>query len=327
MAHQLVPRVSYYLSRVGSDEEVALCELGLRCAMVLGSDREVGAAANNLGIAHGRRGRYEAAMTAFRTSLEHCIRADHRLGASRAQSNIALVLDRTGHTAEAASLLEVLLADLAEWAEPEEALNDLNTLANCYTHLGRHPDALRTAHRLQEVAETLHSPLHLGLAEDAIGSAYLDLGQPEEACEALERARQLYLDTGDPAAGPGPAETSAWRTSRPGGPSVPGRSGSTACASSTPWAPRTVVPSPARRCCTCWRTCRRDSEAEAVAQGPEGCRVTADSRGLSMRTAACELPPAVLPRVSRPGRARGPPVPGIRGEATPGAPPSPAPPG
>lgn len=196
-AHRLVPRLTYYLSRIGSDEEITLSELGLRCATALGSHEAIAMAANNVGVARGRAGQYDAAMAAFRAVRTHFRLAGHRLGVSRATGNIALVLDLTGHRTQAVVLLEGLLADQADWAPPEEMLNGLNNLANSYAHLERFPEALRTIQRYESVARVESRPLFRARAEDSRGSIQLTQGQPEEACRSFARAREFYRAAGN----------------------------------------------------------------------------------------------------------------------------------
>jgi tetratricopeptide (TPR) repeat protein len=196
--HRLVPRLGYNLSRLSAAiEELALQRMALASARALGTDEAIGGAANNLGIAYGRLGRYPEAMESFDTAERHCTAAKLRLGVLRVRDNVATVLTLTGRPEEAIGMLEQNLADLGGPPDSAESIATLNNLANGYLAVGRYADAVATAQRCRAAAREARRPAEEALALDGLGSVYLRLGEPERACSAFRKALALSRQGGD----------------------------------------------------------------------------------------------------------------------------------
>jgi len=149
---------------------------------------------NILGILNFRKSNWSEARIAFTESYEllQNLLGDDQSSLLSVQSNLAVVLTKTGEFQEADELnRQVLAANIKLYGPRSKAVgNSLNTVATTLTHLGQYEDAYEIFHEAEEIYEETMSSGHrrLVLVQNNQAQAQNFMGHPEKAMAHSRRA-------------------------------------------------------------------------------------------------------------------------------------------
>lgn len=195
---RLVPRLVWYLIRIGAGEEhLAMCRLAVEHARATGDPREIGGAANNLGIAHAMAGHNEEAGACFEEAEAACTAVDDPDGLSRVHNNIGALLLRTGQVDRAIAVLEQDLAVRRRGPDGLESCDALRNLVNAWTRAGDTARAMSLAHEMLDIARAHDHARHEAAAHDAVGTVLMADGDPDGAAASYRSALSRCREVGD----------------------------------------------------------------------------------------------------------------------------------
>ena len=143
-----------------------------RAVFAATGDARMARALNDLGIVQFESGRPHDAIRLFRESLDmrRRVLGDHHIGVAITSSNLSVVLDQTGETAEAAALTDSALAIFERNLGPDHqrTLNVLLNQAERLSIAGDHAGSTRAHRELLVRRSRLFSPLHPSVAQSMV---------------------------------------------------------------------------------------------------------------------------------------------------------------
>jgi len=158
------------------------------------------AAWGNLGNVHHRAGRHPEALRCFQHTLTLARLAGHRSYERTTLGNLGELHNALGHFDQAAIICEQALAMCREDGDRHGEGFALVTLAETYRGLQQTERALATYQQAHDLSQQNGAQVWQGLAQLGLGDALRDLGRAEEARAAWQEALTLLTELGSPEA-------------------------------------------------------------------------------------------------------------------------------
>jgi CHAT domain-containing protein/Tfp pilus assembly protein PilF len=181
--------------RLGSsDEAIGFFKRSLEIWQKVGRPQEIASALQRLGLAYQRKQDYESQMQVFKEALTLAEASGDLTQQGRALSGLGASHYYLGRPGEAREIWEKALELLRQEGDAKTEVLVENNLAVLYHNQGQFQRALELYTRLVQKAV---APKDIGLMRANMGSLYAELGNPAEALENFNLARETYHAAGD----------------------------------------------------------------------------------------------------------------------------------
>jgi len=164
-----------------ADQALAYYQRSLKIFEELEYERGIANAQNNIGVAYKSQGLYEQALEWFQQSLQLSEKLQRKGGIATSLNNIGDAYRLQGCYDQA---LEPLLKSLRLREENNDQVGitrSLTNLGRLYQDQGRYEEMLEVSRRCARLAEEINAREELWSAQERIGKALRELGQPAEA--------------------------------------------------------------------------------------------------------------------------------------------------
>jgi tetratricopeptide (TPR) repeat protein len=175
---------------------VRVNQTALEAASRVGDLAAQAQAANDLGLAHSRQGRYEQALTHLQQSLASFRKLDDRYGQAVSLSNLGLVYEWQRRYEQALACQRESLDISRELGDRAGQAHSLGNLGNIYMELERYQEALRYMEECLGISRELGAQHSEAVSLGNLGTLYARLGRNEEALACLRESLAGFQELG-----------------------------------------------------------------------------------------------------------------------------------
>jgi tetratricopeptide (TPR) repeat protein len=177
---------------------VEFYEKALELAEVIGDRQRIGNALGNLGIAHAQRGELHRAFDFWKRDLEVSSQSGDLRGIGQTLNNISIILIRSGRFDEAIAHLEEALRIAKTSNDPGFTGSDLNNMGLIYHSRRDTTRAFACYEESLQIAQRLGDRSLECRVLNNLGRLQVQLGQPDQGIEMLERAVRIAREIRHP---------------------------------------------------------------------------------------------------------------------------------